>query len=255
MTKLRENIIFGEFEGNAGNKTIAKTKYGKQLKDKPGERGIITEGQQNGMNDWGYISSVYDTLTEKEVMQWVEKGKDRDIRRMYTKEKYLDGRNLFFSVNRKRLEIGMPIIKTIPKFSSTQGFVIIRAELVTKGDEKDILLIFNPGIEDCTLFKIMASSGVKENLTFIHPNLCKTIGMLDSSFKSGDSILQLYLDAFKQLPEPGLKIGFEIEPINKDCGSTGMHFKNNVHFFKPADAIEEMPERKTYLKKSKKPKK
>ncbi len=240
MAKIKDNDIVGDVGGNIGDKSIARTKYGKQLKNKPKKRTYITPGQKKGMNIWGYISSVYDTFTEKEAIWWAQAARDRDIRRLYTKERHLDGRNLFFSVNMKILDLELPIVRTLPRFTHAQSFNKFDIELVEEGKKQDIILKFEPEIEADTVMKITASGGVKENLTFIHPNLYKRIGLLDSNFKSGDSLMKLYLKYYKKLPERGLKIGFEIEVANGKCGTVNMPIKMNIHLYKLPESCKQI---------------
>lgn len=231
MARMDDDNILGRIRGKIDDKTIADTKYGPELKNNPKTAKIITPGQKKGMNIWAYISGEYDTLTEQEALWWVNAGRNRYVRRLYTKEKHIDGRNLFFSVNSGVLNIGDEIVKKLPEFKHAQTFSKINVELVEKRKKKDIILTFEQEILHETVLIIHATKGVKEVLTYINPNKYKRIGIIDREFKSGDSIMEMYMNYYKTLPEQGLKIGFLLTPVNRECGHVGMTIDRRLHFF------------------------
>jgi hypothetical protein len=232
MGKVRQSSIIGDIHGRLGDKQIANTKYGEQVKNMPKVHSVIPIGQLKEMEFWGYVSGEYDTLTEKEAEWWALRANIPEVRSLYTKKRYLQGRNLFFSINMKRLDIGEPVIKAIPSFEHAQTFQNISVEIVRVKGKKDIILKYTPAIKEETKLVITATAGVKENLLYIHPSEYKRIALLDSSFKSGDSLRKHYLNVYKSIPKTGMKVSFLIQSVNRKCGTSSMPAKRNAHQLK-----------------------
>jgi hypothetical protein len=230
MGKIRENSsIFGEAHGKIGNNVLAKTKYGTQVKSLPKPHFVIPPGQLLEMEYMDYVSKIYDTITEQEAGYWRLWGEYPWVRRLYTKKKHIDGRNLFFAVNMKRIEIGEPVIISIPHFNSTQVFNKIKIEIIKVKNRKDLILEFSPEIKENIKLVVTATRGLKDNLLHIPVVEYKKIAILDSSFKSGDSLRENYLRVHDRMPEAGKKISFNVTSVNKECGADSMPFKINVH--------------------------
>ena len=230
MGKIRENSsLLGEAHGKIGNHVLALTKYGTQVKSLPMPHLVIPPGQLMEMEYMDYVSKIYDTLTEKEAEYWKLWGEYTWVRRLYTKKKHLDGRNLFFAVNMKRLEIGEPVIISLPNFKSAQAFNKIKIEIIKDKNRKDIILTFSPEIQEDIKLVVKATRGLKENLLHIPAVENKKIAILDSSFKSGDSLREYYLGVHERMPEAGKKISFNVTSVNRECGADNMPVKINVH--------------------------
>lgn len=230
MGKIRANSsILGEVHGKIGRNVIARTKYGSQIKDAPKEHLVIPPGQLLEMEYMDYVSKIYDTLTEQEAGYWKLWGQYQWIRSLYTKKKHIDGRNLFFAVNMKRIEIGEPVIISIPSFKSAQAFNKINIEIIKVKNRKDLILEFSPEINENTKLVVKATRGLKDNLLHIPVVEYKKIALLDSSFKSGDSLREYYLSVHERMPEAGKKISFTLTSVNRECGADKLFDMINVH--------------------------
>ena len=231
MGKLVHNSIIGDAKGKIGDLLIADTKYGPQVKELPGPHLIIPPGQLQEMEYWSFVSNAYDQVTEQEAGWWRLWASYPYIRRLYTKSRHLEGRNMFFAVNMKRIEIGEPVILSIPHFENAQLFERIDIELVNKRNKKELVLNFSPVIKENTKLIITATGGVKENLLKIDAAEYKKIAILDSSFKSGRTLSKQYLELYKDFPEEGLKIGFKVSSVNRECGTQLMLKDIRIHQF------------------------
>jgi hypothetical protein len=229
MGKIRQNGIIGDVQGKLGDKVIANTKYGEQVKKSPKGHSVIPEGQRKEMNYFEYVAGEYGRLTEQEATWWAQRANAPEVRTLYTKKRYLQGRNLFFSINMKLLDIGEPIIMSLPSFNHAQTFEKITVEIVQEKGKKDIILRFSPEIKEETKLVITATAGVKDNLLYIHPSEYKRIALLDSNFMSGESLRKHYLQVYKSIPKTGMKVSFLIESVNRKCGTSSMPVKRNVH--------------------------
>lgn len=229
MGKIKSPDDIMDVSGRLGNKVIADTKYGKQVKKLPEQDNKIVQPDTKEVTDWAYVSREYDKLTEAEATMWARYANTREIRQMYSKERYLQGRNLFFSINMKLLEIGEPIIRKIPLFKSAQMFFEMSLELRGNVEEIDIIFNFSPEINEDTKLIIKSSGPVKENLLFIHPSLYKKLLIADHSFISGSSLREVYLHNHQQMPVEGQKIGFLFETVNRNCGTANIPVKINAH--------------------------
>ena len=198
----------------------AKTRYGTVVKDLPTEHLVIPPGQLKQMDYMDFVSKIYSTITEEEANWWRQYAGYGDMRRLYTKKNHLDGRNLFFAVNMKRLEIGEPLILSIPNFNLPQEFEKIKIDIVSINNKRDIILDISSEIEEKTKMIIYATEGVLDNRLSIHPSEYKKICILDSGFRSGSSIKDFYLSVYKTMPGKDRKIVFSVTSVNRDCGSS-----------------------------------
>lgn len=221
MGKIRKNSsLLGEGQGKIGKNVFSKTKYGTVVRDLPSEHLIIPPGQLKQMDYMDFVSKTYSKLSEEEAGWWRQWASYPEVRNLYTKKGHLEGRNLFFAVNMKRIETGEPLILSKPDFGNAQMFDKIKIDIVSVNNKRDIILDIFPEIEENTKLIIRATEGVQDNILSIHASEYKKICILDSGFRSGSSIKEFYLSVHKTMPGKDKKIVFLVTSVNRDCGSS-----------------------------------
>jgi hypothetical protein len=69
---------------------------------------------------------------------------------------------------------------------------------------------------------LSATHPLSRGKSYIDPAWYKTIGWIDSNFKSGDSIKGLYLSKYKEIQEDTYKICFHFREVHRKCGLCNM---------------------------------
>jgi hypothetical protein len=142
-------------------------------------------------------------------------------------------RDIFTGFNSNLSEVGLPISFDPPEKFSVQSFKSFKVQIISDNDNSDILLFFKPAIAKDTRIMIFATKDLRNSINFYRQSRFKLIGFIDSSFKSGDSILSLYrsIPNFNYKFYDNFKIAFHFKPVSCSSGYSKDLFESSASIF------------------------
>ena len=217
-TKRKDDVLPTEY-------TVVKGKYGDYSRKRVKAKDPKTVIQKKVRSSFADLAAVYSSLTEKEALTWELAARNGSIRKIVTKKNNITAQILFNTLNRNRQEIGEAIIRTAPVITSALYIGLVEISITDGKNGKDMVMSILPEIDAETKVIIYATAPVRNSILSPNINDYKKIHVIDSTFKSGDSIIEPYLNKYKVMPKEGEKIVFLVKPVNKNCGTVNVPYK------------------------------
>ena len=238
MSKFKQSSITPEHRGEIGGIVFSKNRYGPYdaVKSKPVNRN--TTPQQRVRHYMGELSRIYSyKLNEKQYKGWMNLIHKITLTDTSGNPYKPAARDIFTAFNFNLHEVGLPLMLDPPKKLSVQSFTSFKFEIIADNDDNDILLYFKPAINKDTRIMIFASSALRNSIFFFRDNRFKKIGYIDSSFKSGDSILSLYrsIPAFNYDFAGSFKIAFRLKSVSCSSGFSGDMIESSASIYQNID--------------------
>jgi hypothetical protein len=218
VMKIKYGNIIIDARGSSGDVVHSRNRYGPYTRRKTKKKFKKTKGRIRTYELLGDLALEWGKLSDEQIEQWNRAAKMRGIKSIYKKQNIKTGRGLFISLNRRKQEIGEKISYDIPNITKPQelnDFWI--EERIIKG-KRDLVLYFEPAIDNKTKVMISATMPLTKGKGYTDRSWFKEIGYIDSSFKPGDSILELYLRKYKRISQDAYKIHFKVKEVDRACG-------------------------------------
>ncbi len=220
--KYTNSIYTPDLSGKQGAVVFSKNQYGPYSCQKKTTTNPNTTYQQNVRSSTADIARQWVSLSPAQRLDW-SKNSLLHPQKKKGKTYTLPGFYFFMKLNKNLSEVGEPLITDFPdiKYLQPQNISSFSVKMVNSNSGNDILLFFNPAINNKTKLSLFATMPLKLSLSYSTSHAYK-IAVLDSSFISGSSIKDFYLHKHKQLPDSMSKVFFEIKSANINSGFTSV---------------------------------
>ena len=122
------------------------------------------------------------------------------------------------SINRTLVEIKEPFIFDPPKKVYPLQFKFFKVEITASDKLDDIRIFFKPNIPENVKVMVFASYQMKMGMNSTKKHFYRKIAVIDSTFKSGSSLLEHYMYAYQDYRFSTAKIAFRFVPVSKLSG-------------------------------------
>ena len=218
MAKVTYNGVIDDLSGKLGKNVHTHNKTSKYLRGLSENEYVQTDGRKGSNDKFADTTVKWGTLSDKQIDGWNRAAMDYNLKSAKRNNVMKTGRSFFNHVNRNLQEIEEPQIATAPDRIRPQFILDFGFEFVKKGKKKDIIVKFDPKIDDNTKIIIYATNSLMRGQHFVDNGWYKKIAVIDSEFMSGNSILAQYLRVFNDIEENMYKIQFKYREIHKKTG-------------------------------------
>lgn len=208
MSKFKDSVYMPGQRGKIGATVMSRNKYGPYAKINTLPSNPNSIAQLQSRSRMSGLSRQWNFLTEVQRMNWNEQSKNFPVQKdgnVY----FSTGKNFFVKFNRIRQEIGEPALLDFPGIALPQSFDHFSVEYINTPAGTDLILNISPPISSATKIRLTATRMVNRGVSSANRRHYK-IGILDSSFISGSSIKDLYINKFGGLPPIDKKIFFSM---------------------------------------------
>ncbi len=204
----------GKLSGSIGGTQFRQTRYGTVVCNTTIPVNRWSPSKQTSNIRFGNASRLWAKVKHSDVADW-NKLADSFVKIDKLGNEYsMRGIDLFKQVNRELVEINEPIIFKTPKKVFPKTIITPKFEIL--GDKKldDIRLFFKHPIHKDTKYVIFATPMLKPGINSPKPSWYRKFAVIDSTFISGYSLLNEYLEVFKHTVSNSQRIGFKIKPVS-----------------------------------------
>ncbi len=227
--KYVDSIYASNQSGKLGGVIFSRNQYGVYSCMRKPPVNPNTPAQQLTRSGTGNISREWANLTDVQRDNW------RDVAHKYPFQKkgktyFLQGYVFFIKINKSLYEVGEPVLKGFPLNSkiSLQTFDQFSVKMDNTPSGNDLFLFIDPAIDSNTKLSIFATMPLKPSELYGTSRRYK-IAVLDSSFVSGSSIKDYYINKFGLLPDSSSKAFFEYKATNLINGFSSLSISCTTH--------------------------
>ncbi len=227
--KYTNSIYTPNLTGKQGGTVFSSNQYGPYTCDRRIPVDPKTTQQQNVRAGTAAIARHWAKLTPVQRQNWCSMA-DNYIFEKKGKRYVLPGFYFFMKMNRNLYEVNEPILENFhpDRFSQPQIFTSFKVRLIDTPTDKDLQLIIYPPINSTTKIKLSATMPLKVTELY-GTHKTRKIAVLDSSFVSGSSIKDYYLNKYPTLPESNSKAFFDIKSTNINSGISTTPISSEVY--------------------------
>ncbi len=142
-------------------------------------------------------------------------------------------RDIFTNHNFNLKSIGLPVNLDPPKNKSVQNIGQFKFTAFAENRNLEYIdFFFKPELDGDTRILIFATNFLKNSIFYFKDTWFRQIGYIDSSFKSGDSILKLYNSVFltNTITPSNFKIAFRFKVISAISGISTPIIETSLSF-------------------------
>lgn len=216
--KYINSIYTPGISGKQGGVVFSSNQYGPYSCQRKIPSNPDSVSQQNVRSSTAYIAREWAKLTPAERKDWAGKASLFPFQKK-DKTYFLPAFYFFMKLNRNLYEAEMPLLRKLPGLNTLQPqtFSSFSVSIVSNASGTDILLYFKPQISKKTKICLFATKSQKPTLSYGSSRTYK-FAVLDSTFVSGSSIKDLYMEKFKYMPDAASKVYFKLKSVNINCG-------------------------------------
>ena len=222
MAKVRYNGLIDDLSGKLGKNVHTHNKTQKYLRTQTENEYIQTDGRKESNDKFAYTTVKWSSLSDKQIEGWNRAAMDYNLKSSKRNNVMKTGRAFFNHVNRNLKEIDEPQITNAPDRIRPQYILDFRFEFVKKGKKRDIIVKFNPKIDEDSKIIIYATHSLMMGQHYVDNAWYKKIAVIDSQFNTENSILAQYLRVFSDIEEDMYKIQFKYREVHKKTGITNL---------------------------------
>ena len=233
MAKFKSGIL-GNISGSMGAAEFVNSRYGQVLRSKtiPIKRNTVPgDFTKSKFRD---VNKLWGKITIAQHKGWLEFAKSFTRIDKAGNEVPCRAIDVFKSVNRNLIEINEPVLFDAPKMIYPKALKTIDVEIIERTTNSphasggqittnyldDIKLHFKPEIGKNVKYRVFATHMLRRTVYFVKPCWYRKIGVIDSNFISGSSILNEYNSIFKDIDIGTNRFGFLFIPTSTISGLT-----------------------------------
>ena len=229
MSKFKPSAITPDHRGKLGNIVFSKNRYGPYDVLKTNPRKDRTEAQRNTNGDMGNLSRAWsDKISAKQHEDWSRFALNFKRTDTSGNTYTLAPRDVFMSCNSNLKEVGLPVIFDAPANIPPQTFDSFTLETSADNWILKLNLFIKPEIKEDTRILIFATDFLRNSKYYFKDTWFRVIGYINSSFKSGDSIVSIYQSRFENVLSTDYKIAFRLKPVSAISGISSPVIKTSA---------------------------